>query len=246
MGAAGRPHSWINGGLIPDLANPVTDRIHIPGITGAKVAATLTYGSDTGGCPGVLRIPCRKIRIAALAVVNVIVVDRGLVFERSGWTRRRQRFFFGELRDFRCVGLRFRRFGRLFLVKTLGRIDRLALGNHAFLWHWNAGTDQAHFRSAQVAPDSSPRGAPAFEKGSANQGRRKHDMKHNGINQVASKVEIVRVGNRGGHFYCVRARSVRGSVTMLMLLIPDWRKASMTAANAPKGTVSSHLKKTLR
>src|SRR6516164_5758768 len=36
-----------------------------------------------------------------------------------------------------------------------------------------------------------------------------------------------------------RLRSVMGWVTMLMLETPDWRSSSMTAAKAPKGTVSS-------
>ena len=132
-------------------------------------------------------------------------------------------------------------------MKTLGWIDCLALGHNRFLGHGDTGgANEAHFRSPQVAPDSSPGVAATFEKGSAKHGHRKQGMKHDGINDVASEVETVRVGDGSGHFYCVRARSVMGSVTMLMLLIPDWRNASMTAAKLPKGTVSSHLKNTLR
>src|SRR2546430_3873757 len=56
MGAAGRPYGRINGGLIPGLAEPVTDRIHIPKINRAQVSASLTPGGDTPGCAGGLGI----------------------------------------------------------------------------------------------------------------------------------------------------------------------------------------------
>src|SRR5258708_34285583 len=55
---------------------------------------------------------------------------------------------------------------------------------------------------------------------------------------------VHRIGDGGGHLYWVRARGVMGSVTMLMLLMPDWRSASTTAAKLPKGTVSSPGRKT--
>src|SRR5262245_3786309 len=42
----------------------------------------------------------------------------------------------------------------------------------------------------------------------------------------------------------LRLRSVSGSVTILILLMPDCRRASMTDANTPKGTFSSQRRKT--
>src|SRR5207248_8742782 len=123
----------------------------------------------------------------------------------------------------------------------------LTFFDHGFHGHGYAGgSNQVDFRSAKFAPDSAPRVAPRLEKGSANHRHGQQGMKHDRVEQVTFDIEIVRIGDGAGHFYLVRARSVRGSVTMLMLLMPDWRKASMTDANAPKGTVSSHRKKTLR
>src|SRR2546422_6981588 len=37
-----RSHGRINGVLIPALANPVTDSVHVPGITSTKISSTLT------------------------------------------------------------------------------------------------------------------------------------------------------------------------------------------------------------
>src|ERR1051326_4139828 len=62
--------------------------------------------------------------------------------------------------------------------------------------------------------------------------------------QVGLKGDFLRVGDGGVHSYLVRFRSVIGSVTMLMLLIPDWRRVSMTEAKIPNGTVSSQRRKT--
>src|SRR5580692_5024334 len=78
-------------------------------------------------------------------------------------------------------------------------------------------------------------------------------MKNDGIDEKLSETSfddfrggetVRRIGDSGGHIQRVRARSVMGSVTILMLSMPDTRRASTTEAKIPNGTVSSHRRNT--
>ncbi len=84
------------------------------------------------------------------------------------------------------------------------------------------------------------------------------DVKNHGIDEEFSEVEVFgrsaseavnRIDDGGVHFPLIRAQRVRarsesGSVTILILLTPDWRKVSMTLAKVPKGMVSSARRNT--
>ena len=55
------------------------------------------------------------------------------------------------------------------------------------------------------------------------------------IGEEFSEAVIVRVGDSGGHHQRVRARSVMGSVTMLMLAMPDCLRVSITDGENAEG-----------
>src|SRR5713226_1347292 len=139
-------------------------------------------------------------------------------------------------------------------MKTLRWIDRLALSDHGLLGHGNAGSaNQAHFGAAEVAADAAPSGSAVLNISRDDNDDGQAGMHNDGVDEELPEALVLgscalegvhRIGDGMGHHYCVRARVVMGSVTMLMLLMPDWRSASTTAAKLPNGTVSSQRRKT--
>lgn len=163
-----------------------------------------------GANAGSRRIARRKIRITAFPVRDGIVRRRSLAIESSRFGGRRQRLFFLEFWDLRGVGFWFRRFRRLFFIKTLGRVHGFALGNDRFLGHGNSsGTDQIYFRAAKVTTNATPASLSKLNK------RRNNDHEgHAGVHddrvdeELPETLVIVarapdrihRIGG-GGHLY---------------------------------------------
>src|SRR2546422_4681391 len=163
-----RSHGRINGVLIPALANPVTDSVHVPGITSTKISSTLTADGHARRAAGSLGIAGWQSRVAALAVRNGIIRRGRLAFEGPRFFRGRKRFLFFKFWNFLSIGFWFGWLRRFFFMKTLGWIDCLALGHNRFFGHGDTGgANEAHFRFPQVAPDSSPGVAATFEQRNA-------------------------------------------------------------------------------
>ena len=139
-------------------------------------------------------------------------------------------------------------------MKALRWVDGLALRDDRFFRHGDSsGADQIHFGAAEVASDAAPGGSAVLNISRDNDDNGQAGMHDDRIDEELPEALVLalhspdgvnRIGDGGGHLYWVRARVVMGSVTILMLLMPDCRSASTTAAKLPKGTVSSQRRKT--
>src|SRR5207245_7386790 len=114
-----------SGGIYPPLLPVAIDSVlhsfDVPAIAGREICAAVALNSNAAGTATCsLRIARRQIGIAALAVGDVVVLNRCLAFERSGLARRRKRFLFIKLRYFCSVGCWLRRFGRFVFVTACG------------------------------------------------------------------------------------------------------------------------------
>ena len=154
------------------------------------------------------------------------------------------------------------RFWRLgfFLVQAFCRIDGFAFRYRGLRRHRDTRgrTDELYIHASFRATNATPFGASHLEiNGNCNPESEKY-VKNHRIDEKFSEIEIFgrigseavnRIDDGGVHFPLIRAQRVRarsdsGSVTILILLTPDWRKVSITLAKVPKGIVSSARRKT--
>src|SRR6266849_6020825 len=199
----------IDGPLLPVAVNAILHGFNVPAVASGEISAALTQNRDAAGlvaaswgCSG------RQVRAALVAVGNGV---------------RRRGFFFLKFWNFGGVGLRLRWLRRFFFVKAFGRIDSLALWhNNRLFGHGNRGSaHQINFRPAQLSSNSAPGISTILNISADDDGDRQGRMEDDGVHDELLEPEVLRIGERGGHLYWVRARVVMGSVTMLMLLMPD-------------------------
>src|SRR5947208_5656231 len=195
--------------LLPVAIDSVLHSFDVPAIAGREICAALALNSNAAGtATWSLRIARRQIGIAALAVGDVVVLNRCLVFESSGLARRRKRFLFIKFRDFCSVGFWLRWFRRFFLVKAFGGINGFAFGDHRFLGHGYAGgADQVHFGATQIATNAAPRLAVILNKGRNSDNDRQAAMHDDGVDEVLPEVLVWRIGDSGSHFYLLSTRA---------------------------------------
>src|SRR5580698_10728289 len=169
------------------------------------------------------------------------------------------RFVFLERRNCfgRCRRLGFWRLGfRLgfFFPQAFARIDGLAVGDDWLRRHRDSGgrTDDFYIDAAAGPSDIAPLRPRQVEIDRDGDPQDEEDVKNQRVDEKFSETDVIgrcggkwdeRVGG-GAHVQRVRARSESGSVTILILLTPDWRRASMTLAKVPKGMLSSARRKT--
>src|SRR6202008_3136558 len=96
--------------------------------------------------------------------------------------------------------------------------------------------------SPEVASNAAPRASSVLDISGDDNDDGQTGMHDDGIDKELPEALVLgscapdrahRIGDGASHLYWVRAREVMGSVTMLMLLMPDWRSASTTAAKLP-------------
>lgn len=210
MERTGVPRLGIKEEQIPVRSDAAFCGRDIPAVTRSEVRVSLTGdGRAAGSCTGSLRIASGEIGIAAFAIGDGVVWGRRFAIESSGRARRGQRFFFFEFGDFCGVGFGFRRFWRFFFVEAFCWIDGFAFGDNGLFRHRNSGAaDQAHFRPAQIATNTTPLVVSKLDEGGDGNDDSHADVHDDGIDEelaealvllLRAPVRVERIGGKGGH-----------------------------------------------